>query len=203
MTNSDIFKNTVFDHASPLPMLMCSVLAGILFATLIDAFSLTERFFGKNKIIRFLTDLLAVIFSYLFLFVCAYNFNNGIIRWYCIVALLIAVKVHRSAVSRQLLKILNFLADITQKLFSFLLSVVLYPLRKIYSALVKSYRFAAQKIAVAKRNAFYKKEKHKISSRANNGFGLAPILKEEKEWNRTEKTKRVKKSASRRRLRFF
>ncbi len=196
MTNSDIFKNTVFDHINPFPMLICSVLAGILLGMMLDVFSLTERFFGKNRIIIFFTDMISVVFSYLFLFVCAYNFNCGMIRWYCVVISLGALRIQRRLMSKPFLKLCAFLINTVEKILKIASKILCFPTKKLFGLSVFVYRKAAKKTLSLSRWQAYLYEKNKIAARAADGFGLAPRVKEEKEWKKTKRTSRVKKSAS-------
>ncbi len=196
MTNSDIFKNTVFDHINPLPMLLCSVVAGILLGMMLDVFSLTERFFGKNRIIIFFTDMISVVFSYLFLFVCAYNFNCGMIRWYCVVISLGALRVQRRLMSKPFLKLCGFLISTVEKTLKIALKILYFPIKRLFGLSVFVYRKAAKKTLSLSRKRAYLYERNKIAARAADGFGLVPRTKEEKEWKRTERTNRLKKLAS-------
>ena len=192
MTTSDIFKNTVFDHISPFPMIVCSVAAGILLGMMFDVFSLTERFFGKNRIIIFFTDVISVILTYLFLFVCAYNFNGGIIRWYCVVLCLAFLRLQRKLISKPFLKLCNLVLGITEKTLKLASKILGFPTKKLFSFCVFVYRKTAKRTVVFLRNRAYIHERNRIVSRAGRGFGLAAQLREEKEWKKIKRTSRVK-----------
>lgn len=193
MRNSDIFKNTVFDHINPFPMLVCSVVAGLLFGVLIDFFSLSERFFGRNRIITFFTDIVSVITTYLFLFVCAYNFNCGIIRWYCVVIAFATFRFYRKTLSLPFLSVCGFLFDTAGKAVSFLIKTLSIPIKKLFDLCVAIYRkFRKISFEVSRKN-IYLHEKTRISQMALAGFDLVPSLKEEKKWKRTKRTNRAKK----------
>ncbi len=196
MTNSDIFKNTVFDHISPFPMLVCSVAAGLLLGMMLDVFSLTERFFGKNRIISFFTDAIAVVLTYLFLFVCAYNFNCGLIRWYCLVFCLVVLRLQRKLMSKPFLKLCDFLLCALEKALNLASKLLSFPIKKLFSLCVFVYRKTAKRTVAFLRNRAYIHERNKIASSAGMGFGLMTQPKEEKEWKKIKRTSRVKELAN-------
>ena len=198
MTNSDVFKNSVFEKTDAFPMLILSLVAGVIFGILTDGFSITERYFGNNKIIRFITDFLSVVTTYFLLFIGAYNFNNGIIRAFSLVTACLSALIYKKRLSKSFLKLLNKLCDLAERFFKVAFSVVLYPVKRIYRFLVRIYRKTNRLYRTAKRKVAYKKELNKISSEAKRGFDLVLLPKEEKEWKTTERTK-AKRSASPRR----
>ena len=197
MTSSDIFKNTVFDHPEPFSMLVCSLVAGLILRMLVDVFSVTEKYLGKNMILCFFADFFSVVGAYLFLFVSAYNFNNGIIRWYCIAICIAGYCIFRKFISKPFIKCIVCVADICGKIFSFVTKLLFLPAKKFYRLLIVVYRRMLSLVRSLSRNRAYKREKNKVSASAERGFFLAPHLKEEKEWNRTKIQKRVKRLENR------
>jgi len=181
MTSSDVFKNTVFDHPEPFSMLICSLAAGMLLRMLVDIFSVAEKCFGKNKVLCFFTDFFSIVGVYLFLFVCAYNFNNGIIRWYCIAICLAGYSIFRRLASKPFVKSLGYVTGVCEKLLSYIIRFLKFPAKRLYGFSVAFYRRTFMLLHALIRKRAYNREKNKVSAFAASGFLIAPHLNEEKD----------------------
>lgn len=203
MTNNDIFYGTVFAAENPLPLILCSVLTGALLGIVLDSASLLERIFGKNRIIRFFVDFLSVLTAYLFLFVCALNFNNGMVRWYHVFFSFVSYKVYKKTLSHIILKILDMLCAAVRKICSAVSAVTAFaarPVRAVFAAASKAYGRAEAKHCRRVSENLYKKEKLKFTKAAGRGFGLVgdnlPRNDGDNKW-------KIKKSENRQRLQFY
>ena len=179
--NDTIFKGTVFDSANPVPMLICSFVIGFFAGMLFDTFSLTEKIFGKNRVIKFFTDAVSFLVSYLMLFICAYNYSFGIIRWYCYVFCLAGFKAYKKSLSAVYLKTADIAFGVVGKTIRLLLRILKKPILAFCRLAVSAYRRFKKKWCGFCAGKRYAKEKKNYENSAAHGFYLVPAIKEEKE----------------------
>lgn len=105
----------VFLAEKPLPMLVASFITGIAVSFCIDVFS-NSRIAGNKPVLRFFTDFFSVTAAYFAEFLCALNFNNGIIRWYHAASLFLAVFLYKKFLSEFVINAVNLVLSMALKL---------------------------------------------------------------------------------------
>ncbi len=108
----ELFLQSVFSVDAQLPLIAFSFVIGVVSVFCIDVFSAVAVVFASNKAISFFFDLIIVVVSYLFIFVSALNYNNGIIRWYDMVACFAGMNIYYLLIAKPVGVVLNCAARV-------------------------------------------------------------------------------------------
>lgn len=187
MTTNDFFKDTVFSASNPLALMVCAVIVGVLFGVFKDLMKIPERLFGKNAVLIFVSDFIGIVFAYLFMFVCALNFNHGIIRWYHFVMSFFALFVYKNTLSSAVVLVLDRLCCLVGRVAGLIIKIIIYPVNLIKKVLEAFYNKTSVMISCYIRKRRYEKKRIKYYKSASKGFGLLPYKKGEKK-NNVKKT---------------
>lgn len=166
----------VFLPEKPLPMLISSFIVGIVLSLCLDIFS-GKRISGSNSAIRFFTDLVSVLLSYFIEFLCALNFNNGIIRWYHIAVLVVAVLLYKKFLSVYVVSTFDLVYIAVTKIIKLIIRCITFLLKTIVSPFFAIYKRASVVITKKCDENNYNKYKKAYISLACAGFYLADINK--------------------------
>ncbi len=177
---NDIIFGGVFERHNALPMLLCALAAGVVCGLFTDIFGVGEKFFGKNPVLSFFSDFLAVLSAYIAIFVCALNFNDGVVRWYHVVVVFIGYKAYLHMFSALVKRVLDIICSVVQKLLKLAVLLFIIPLKFLYGIakvlllkpLEKLLRFISYKAQKTVKNYKFTKEHKKYSRLAFSGFGL-------------------------------
>lgn len=161
----------VFLAEKPLPMLAASFVIGIGVSLCIDILS-NERTFGSKPVFRFFTDFFSVIAAYFMEFLCALNFNNGIIRWYHAASLFLAVFLYKKLLSEYVVLVLNITISAITKMLEFIIKYIALILKFITLPVLSVY--AKTNHAIYRKHAENKFKKYRKAyfALASRGFYL-------------------------------
>ena len=113
------------------------IINGIVIGLLFDFFRILRRTFKTKDIITYIQDILFWILTGFILLYSIFTFNNGEIRLFMFLAIIIGISIYMFFVSSHVIKInvaiINFLKKILSKIFNFLL----IPFKYIYKLLRK------------------------------------------------------------------
>ena len=136
--------------------LLIFIITGIVIGVFFDIFRILRKSFKTPDFITYIEDILFWIFSgILFLFVL-FKFNNGEIRNYVVIGLIIGILVYVFTVSKYFIKI-------SVSIIKFLKKILLYPL-KLLIKLLKPFFFIVINVKKSIVN-FCKKIKKSITER--------------------------------------
>ena len=170
MIPSDLPVFGVFAADDPLPMLMCAFAVGFFIGIFCDIAKTGFSYFGSNKVLCFFADMFCVCGAYIFLFVCALNFFDGIIRWYHVLLLFCGYRTYFSTLSRPVVFVTGAVRNLVCKLISSVMHVILVPIRLIAEAAHKWSHLISEKYQHIKKENTFKREKRIMIRMASNGY---------------------------------
>ncbi len=175
----DFFKDTVFDASEPFSLMVLALIAGALLGASFDISKTLQKLIGKNAVFVFTADMLSVICAYLFLFVCALDLNDGILRWHHLLFAFLGLLFYKKTLSKAVTTLLGFVVYAFGVIAKTASGIALYPI-----ALAKKYIIRlSKKLYTAISEHIKKKEfknalkKHTAASAI--GFEVVPYIREE------------------------
>ncbi len=142
--------NSVFVQENQFVAIVWFFACGILIGIIYDLFLMKRIVFpaGKLKFILIIDDILFTCISSLLTFVCAYNCNCGILRWYHICVVVFGLALFRATVSRIFMKLFAKAVSFIKKIIKKCVKILLFPIsvfvklvaklsKKCYSVLVR------------------------------------------------------------------
>jgi hypothetical protein len=188
MTTGDFFKDTVFSASNPVALMLCAAITGILFGVFKDVMKIPEKLLGKNPVIIFVSDFSAIICAYLFMFICALDFNHGIIRWYHTVIFSVFLFVYKKTVSKAVVLFFDKLCGLLIKILRIVYKLFMYPVNLIKKLSQKLYNSISKYIILFVQKRKFDKKRVKYQKSAATGFGLVLYKKGENK-NNVKKTR--------------
>ena len=108
------------------------ILNGFLIGILFDIFRILRKSFKTKDIVTYIEDILFWIITGVFLLYSVFNFNDGEIRLYMFIAILIGVLLYMLILSSYIVKInvkiITFVKNLLQKAFN----VFFKPFKKLF-----------------------------------------------------------------------
>ena len=148
---------------------------------------------GMLTVFTFLTDFLFCFFAASVAILLTYNISGGVFRGCLYLSMGAGLLCYRLTLGRILYKVENWAARIIKKVCRFALKVLLFPLKKIFSLLVKIYRLTIGKIiGKIMYRARMKKEKELKEREKECAEALLPESTREEE-NNADKYERYRK----------
>lgn len=111
------------------------ILVGFLIGLLFDMFRISRKTFKTSDIVTSLEDILFWILTGLLIIFSLFKFNNGDIRVYIIVSLIIGITIYMLLFSKIVITILVKFINVIKKIVSYILKFILYPVRLILKIL--------------------------------------------------------------------
>lgn len=108
------------------------ILNGFLIGILFDIFRILRKSFKTKDIITYIEDILFWIITGIFLLYSVFRFNNGEIRLYMFIAILIGVLLYMLILSSYIIKINVKIITSIKKLFQKIFNVFFKPFKKLF-----------------------------------------------------------------------
>lgn len=105
---------------------ICFLFTGFIIGILFDIFRILRKSFKNLDFITYIQDVIFWILTGALLLYSIFTFNNGELRSYIFVGIVLGIILYMLIFS-------NFIIKLTTKLINILKKVIAYPLRKIYS----------------------------------------------------------------------
>ena len=134
---------------------LCGVLIGIFF----DIFRILRKSFKTSNLITYIEDTIFGVITGLFLIFMLLDFNNGDIRFYIFVALLIGLILYFLLISKFFIKINVAIITFFKKIFITIAKIIFKPFRKIAIFLIVKPKKLLLNIFRQKKKNFFKKKK--------------------------------------------
>ena len=104
-------------------------MAGTVFAFVYDAVKVSGRFVPANSFFSVLKDVFFWIISTIFIFALCLKFNDGEIRFFMLAGVFLGALVYFNTISRAVILVLGFVADVVKKVFLFVFRLIFMPVR--------------------------------------------------------------------------
>ncbi len=140
---------------------LCSVAGGMLMAFVYDLFRIKRRAFRAGRIVTFIDDILYWIIVAILIFAVIYISNEGEIRGYIVLGILIGAILYILLLSRIVVGSALFVLRVLRAVLIRIWMVVTWPIRLLFRILAKPAAFLARLVRKALRKAG-KAGKHRI-----------------------------------------
>ena len=146
---------------------------GCIIGILFDIFRILRKSFKTSDLVTSLEDIAFCIITGFFLIYSIFLFNNGQIRLYVLLGLVIGLIFYMLVLSKYMIKISVFVITFLKKIFSVILHFVLSPIRIIISLLNKPFSYIYINIRRISSNLInnliklFKKKEKKSKNRKN------------------------------------
>ncbi len=117
--------------AIQLYSLLIFTISGIAIGIFFDIFRILRRTFKTPDIITYIEDIIFWVFTGIFFLFVLFKFNNGEIRNYVIIGLILGILVYILTISKYFVKINVIILDFIKKIILYPLKIVLNILKKI------------------------------------------------------------------------
>ena len=108
------------------------ILNGFLIGILFDIFRILRKSFKTKDIVTYIEDILFWIITGIFLLYSVFKFNNGEIRLYMFIAILIGVLLYMLILSSYIIKINVKIITSIKKLFQKIFNIFFKPFKKLF-----------------------------------------------------------------------
>lgn len=135
-------------------------LNGLIIALLFDFFRILRRSFKTKDFVTYLEDILFWIITGIIILYSIFIFNNGEIRFFMFVGIILGVTLYMLLLSSYIIKISIYFIDILKKILRTILKIISYPFTLITKIIKKIFFRPVSFIIINIKNIFYKTTKN-------------------------------------------
>ena len=122
------------------------ILNGILIGLLFDVFRILRKTFSTKDFITYIEDILFWIITGILVLYSVFRFNNGEIRLYMFVAILIGVISYMLLLSSHIIKINVHIINFIKKVVGKILNIIIKPFKSFFGFLSKVFIKPSKKL---------------------------------------------------------
>lgn len=112
------------------------ILNGLIVGILFDVFRILRKAFKTSDFITYIQDIIFWISSGLILLYSIFKFNNGELRLFILLGIILGMSIHLLVFSKILITVTVYIINITKKAFNFLIIIPIKYLFKIMNKLI-------------------------------------------------------------------
>ena len=183
MMTGEIFKNTVFDASEPFSLMVLALITGALLGMSFDISNTLQKLIGKNAVFVFAADMLSVVCAYLFLFVCALDVNDGILRWHHLLFAFLGMLFYRKTISKIFTALLDLLYRASSAILKTSVRIALYPIAIAKKHIIRLFKTLYITLSEKLHKTEFKKNLKKHTAASAICFEVAPYIREENKQN--------------------
>ena len=142
--------------ASQTYLFLIFVLNGVVIGLILDLFRVLRKTFKTSNVITYIEDILFWILAGISIIFFMYNFSDGTIRLFMIIALFLGLLLYILSISKYVIKIFVFFINILKNLFKTIIKVTSIPVKLIYKVINNTITHIKSLIFKIQHN-FYKK----------------------------------------------
>lgn len=113
------------------------MISGMIIGIFFDIFRILRKSFKTSDIITYIEDIIFWICSGIFLLFVLFKFNNGEIRSYIIIGLLLGILIYMLTISKYFIKINVTIITFIKNIIIKVINVILYPFKIIFKIVKK------------------------------------------------------------------
>ena len=132
------------------------ILVGFIIGILFDIFRVLRRTFKTTDFITYIEDILFWILSGIIVLYAIFKFNNGDIRGYIIIGILIGSSIYLMVFSKTFIKFSVNIINFIKRVILQTLKIITYPLKKILRIFIKPVNFIFINISKTAKNLLRK-----------------------------------------------
>ena len=114
---------------------MVFIINGILIGLLFDFFRIMRRTFKTNNIITYIEDFIFWILTGIILLYSIFTFNNGEIRIYMFLGVLLGITLYMLSISSYVIKINVKIINFIKMIIAKIIEIILYPIKLLLKIL--------------------------------------------------------------------
>ncbi|NLY42887.1 MAG: spore cortex biosynthesis protein YabQ [Clostridiaceae bacterium] len=111
---------------------LCSVVGGIIVGFVFDIFRIFRRFVKTSNIVIYLQDILFWILVTLIIFALVFVTNNGELRWYEFLGVILGVIFYSLAFSPFVIRVSVTVINFFKKIILLIIKILLFPFAVVY-----------------------------------------------------------------------
>ncbi len=145
-------------------------ISGIIIGLFFDIFRIFRRSFKTSDLVTYLQDIIFWLCTGIFILFILFEFNNGQIRSYTIIGLVVGILVYMLTISKYFIKINVKIITFFKTIISKILFIILFPVRFLFKILRKTIFKPVSFCIINIRKNFtncYKKVKKNIKANKN------------------------------------
>ena len=112
---------------------------GILILLIFDIFRALRKSFKTSNIITFIEDIIFTIISGTLLIISIFKFNNGEIRIYIFIWIILGIIINLVTISKYFIKINIFIINTVKKIVKYIVSIIITPFKFGFRVLRKAF----------------------------------------------------------------
>ena len=112
--------------------LLLFMISGIIIGLFFDIFRILRKTFKTPDLITYIEDAIFWIITALFLLFIIFVFQNGEIRNYTILGLIIGIAIYILTISKYFIRINVFIVNLLKTIIKDILKILLYPFKIIF-----------------------------------------------------------------------
>ena len=113
------------------------IISGIIIGIFFDVFRILRKSFKTSDLITYIEDIIFWICTGLFLLYIIFTFNNGEIRSYIIIGILIGILIYMLTISKYFIKLSVTIIRFIKKIIIKTINIILFPLKLIFNIIKK------------------------------------------------------------------
>lgn len=111
------------------------IINGILIGLLFDVFRIIRRTFKTTDFTTYIQDVIFWIITGIITLAFIFYFNNGEIRFYVFLGIVLGISVYILTISKYVIKISVIIINYIKKVISTLINIILIPLKSIWKTI--------------------------------------------------------------------
>lgn len=133
---------------------------GVIIGLILDFFRIIRKTFKTSNVITYIEDILFWILTGISIIFFMYNFSDGAIRLFMIIALLLGFIIYILSISKFVIKIFVFSINILKDFFKTIIKIGAIPAKLIYKVIYNTFIKNINYLIVKIQHIFYKKIKN-------------------------------------------
>ena len=133
---------------------------GVIIGLILDFFRIIRKTFKTSNVITYIEDILFWILTGISIIFFMYNFSDGAIRLFMIIALLLGFLIYILSISKFVIKIFVFSINILKDFFKTIIKIGAIPAKLIYKVIYNIFIKNINYLIVKIQHIFYKKIKN-------------------------------------------
>lgn len=130
--------NTVINQ---LYSFLVYIISGVLISLFFDVFRILRKSFKTSDLITYIEDIIFWLATGIFLLYVIFKFNNGEIRAYIFLGIILGVAIYILLFSKYFIKFNVKLINILKKIILKTLNIIIYPLKILKKNIIKPISF--------------------------------------------------------------
>ena len=144
--------------ASETTVFIIFLLNGVMVGILFDFFRILRKSFKTPDFVTYIEDICFGIVSGTLLIFSILIFNNGELRLFIFVAILLGILIYMLTISEYVIKVNVKILKFISNIFAMIFKVIFFPIRILCNKLINSFKLLYKKQKIKKNKGFYVKK---------------------------------------------